>query len=145
MGETKSKRVQPIKADRRPETAEPKPARTAAPVEKKELTPKDRRKEHAKLLRELGSILGSTDDHTLLRIEAVLLIQRRGRGCNTPIEEFIDNLLLTYMLRDDDGIGMTLEEVEHEMRQLRENYGSAVQDAFFMADRYARPEDPVEA
>jgi hypothetical protein len=121
------------------------PSPTAAHDEKKELMPTERRKERAKLLQEFATIFDSIDDHTLLCIEAVLLIQRRDRGCNTPVEEFIDSLLLTYMLRDDDGVGMTLEDVEHYVEQLRDNYESAVRDAFFVADRYPRLQEPVEA
>jgi hypothetical protein len=121
------------------------PSPNAAHDEKKELTPTERRKERAKVLQEFAILFESIDHHTLLRIEAVMLIQRRDRGCNTPIEEFIDSLLLTYMLRDDDGVGMTLEDVEFEMEQLRDNYESAVKDAFFVADRYPRPQEPVEA
>jgi hypothetical protein len=81
------------------------------------------------------------DAHDLALLETFRLILVRSRGCTTPIEDFLESLILLYKVSDEDGTGMTLEDIEHKLVQLRENdLADTIETAYFLTDRYPRPE-----
>jgi hypothetical protein len=94
-------------------------------------------------LHDFAEIIRDVDECDFGSLKTFKLIMDRNRGCNTPIEEFITNLVMMYGLRDDDGKGLTLEDIQFDMRQFIIDDGAmerAIRDAHYMASRYPLPE-----
>jgi hypothetical protein len=73
------------------------------------------------------------------------LILDRNRGCNTPIEDFLCDLVERYGWLDDDGLGMTIEDIERKVDDLRKaDLQGEIEHAHLMASRYPRPENNTE-
>jgi hypothetical protein len=79
--------------------------------------------------------------HQLAAIETVLLIQSRTfAGVDGPVEIFIADLVSEYAHAEDRKEGLTIEYIENRLAELRENMSYALQEAYFLADRYPRPQ-----
>jgi hypothetical protein len=77
------------------------------------------------------------------RLKTFKLILDRNTGSNTPIEEFITSLVDTYERRDEDGEGLTLEDIQWHLQQSitdDSNLKRAIENAHFLAARYPLPE-----
>ena len=75
------------------------------------------------------------------------LILDRNRGSRTPIESFLVGLVYLYQSSDDNGKGLTLKDIEWEMRQElldSDALTQTIKDAHFMASRYPLPESTAE-
>jgi len=80
------------------------------------------------------------DAEQLEAIEIVLLIRSRVFcGTDDPMATFIMTLLKRYIWADDAGEGLSIETIESEMEDLRENMRDAISEAYFIANRYPRP------
>jgi hypothetical protein len=63
------------------------------------------------------------------------------RGCTTPVEEFISHLVWLWGREDENGQGLTVEDIESAMEQLREaDLSEEIKNAHWMAARYPLPE-----
>src|SRR5580698_6921549 len=111
------------------------PTRRAAPAR---IEREDTIKRHSEALKTATALLGAIDDN-LEEFEAFNLILRRNRGAATPVEEFIANLVRTYIFHDDYGEGLTFEAIAEDLEEVRTNLSAAVTEAHFVADRYPRP------
>ncbi len=82
--------------------------------------------------------ISSTDLDSLLTFKRIL---DRNRGCNTPVEEFISHLVWHYGACEDDGKGLTVEQIEADLEGLRDaNLPEEIEHAHWMAARYPLPE-----
>ncbi len=126
-------------------TTKPKPAAAEAPKpEPPKPTVKELRDaectQQLETLRRLASEFGDMSRTDFENMKTFWLILSRNKGCTTPIEEFIAGLVETYDWADQEGKGMTLEQVEHEMDELRGNHlADEIEQAHFMASRYPLP------
>lgn len=77
------------------------------------------------------------DSHRIETLETVKLIIDRDKGCATPVESFITSLIMMYAHYDDDGRGLTPEDIECRMKELRDDYVTGVRDAYFISSRHA--------
>ena len=89
----------------------------------------------------INNLLGGLDGIKLLQLETVRLMTDRTRcGINDPISKFICDLIFHYGRREEEGLGLTIEDVESELAELRENMSEALSEAHFIAGRYPRRE-----
>jgi hypothetical protein len=85
--------------------------------------------------------------HDFQTLKTFKLIMDRNAGCNTPVENFLVDLIHLYEIRDANGEGLTLEDIQSEMQQdLIDNdaLSGAIKDAHFIASRYPLPEPSGE-
>ena len=81
------------------------------------------------------------DEGDLEMIELVKKLKPRTFcGVDDPMAKFIIDLLHHYIWAEDNGKGMTVEDVESELEDLRQNMAEAISEAYFIGDRYPRPE-----
>ena len=115
--------------------AEPKP-------EPRQLNPRiEEAQQQLEVLQMFAREINQLDSIKLMRVKAFCLIMSRSRGCTTPIEEFIEQLVQRYAWSNDEGRGLTIEEVEEELEDLRgADLADEIRQAHFMASRYPLPE-----
>lgn len=85
--------------------------------------------------------------HDFQTLKTFKLILDRNRGSSTPIESFLLGLVYLYQSSDDNGKGLTLEDIQWEMRQElldSDALTQTIKDAHFMASRYPLPEPTAE-
>jgi hypothetical protein len=130
----------------RDKAKEQKPACVPPIQPERQPTPRELRQAHTKrqfeALREIAeAFVNDTNSIHFEMLRTFKVILDRCKGCNTPIEEFIESLVMRYGQRDDNGEGMTIADVEWEMEQLRDaDLPGEIAQAHFMANRYPRPE-----
>jgi len=139
-----------------PKTTKQKPA---APPEAQPMQPEPPKPTRAELrkaetkrqfeaLRSVAkTIYDDMDPHSFQALKTFKLILDRDKGCTTPVEDFLVNLIHVYEYRNDDGEGLTLEDIQREMEEhlLDGNaLSGAIRDAHFMARRYPLPEPTAE-
>jgi hypothetical protein len=132
-------------SQRQPKT---KPAaRGAEPIEPEPPQPTARELRMAEVARtlkafeETAAFLARLDSHQIYLLQAFLKIMDNDRGCTTPIEEFISDLVWHWAKEDEDGQGLTLERIESEVETLRKGHLSEeIRNAHWMASRYPLPE-----
>lgn len=133
MPRTKQKPAQPVAAQ---------PIRTEPPQPTSKELREARIKRQFEAVEELAQVF--IKDITSVHFELLKtfkLILDRSRGCTTPVEEFIESLVMRYGWRDDEGKGLTIEDVEREMADLRSaDLAGEIEQAHFMANRYPLPE-----
>ncbi len=89
----------------------------------------------------ITNLLGDLNGIRLVELETVRLMSSRTYcGIDDPIAKFICGLIHQYGNLEAEGLGMTIEDVESELADLRENMAEALSEARFIADRYPRPE-----
>ena len=99
-------------------------------------------------LREFIDVLDSISETDLETLATFKLIMDRDRGCTTPVETFLVSLVRDYGMYDNDGEGLTLENIEFEMKQHLLDDGAlsrAIEEAHFLASRYPLPKSNGEA
>ncbi len=84
----------------------------------------------------------SRSDVELLALCARIL--KRHRGNTTPFEFMIYDLLILYGVRDAQGRGITVEEVENALAEFRLNLSEAVEEARVLVNLY-KPEPPADS
>ena len=99
-------------------------------------------------LRHLGELIHDISELPLFKLKELQtykLIMDRERGCTTPVEAFIEGLVVHYQGRDEKGQGLTMDDIKFQMNQLGEqDLREALETAYFMTDRYPRPEPEAE-
>lgn len=132
----------------------PKPQPAAAPAEPKpeppQLNPRLTRIEEAQqqleVLQKFAREINQMDSINFMLVKTFCLILSRSRGCTTPIEQFIEHLVWSYARSNDKGRGLTIEEVEQEVKDLRgSDLADEIRQAHFMASRYPLPEPKADA
>ncbi len=89
----------------------------------------------------INNLLGGLNGITLVELETVRLMSSRTYcGIDDPIAKFICGLIHQYGNLEAEGLGMTIEDVESDLVELRENMAEAISEAHFIAARYPRPE-----
>ena len=87
----------------------------------------------------LGEFISDVTDMPLYRLNDLVtfkLIMNREHGCTTPIEAFFDRLISRYQHLDGKGKGMTVEDVEWAMEQVKnDDLSGEIAQAHFMASR----------
>ena len=84
--------------------------------------------------------------HHFQALKTFKLILDRDAGSTTPVEDFLTSLIHLYQLRDDEGKGLTLKDIEWRMHQdlLDEDaLPRAIREAHFVASRYPLPAPDV--
>jgi hypothetical protein len=123
--------------------AEPKPQPEpieTQPEQPEERTHQEREAERQRRFDALSPFLERLDP---IKLESLLTFKRildRDRGCTTPVESFIEGLVNDYKCEDEAGRGLTLIGVEWRLAQFRQEYSSAIEQARFIANRYALSE-----
>jgi hypothetical protein len=84
-----------------------------------------------------------SDPHNLKLLRTFKLILDRYTGTTRPVESFLVGLVGRYAARDAAGAGLTLVDIEAELSELQQDLPDAIRTAYFLADRYKRPE-PME-
>jgi hypothetical protein len=133
----------------------PAAATQAQPIqaEPSKPTPKELRRAETKRQFQALNHLAKTfwEDMGLYNFQALTtfkLILDRNRGSNTPVENFLVTLIHVYESRDDDGKGLTLQDIQWQMEQDltdHEALSGAIRDAHFMASCYPLPESSALA
>jgi hypothetical protein len=133
MPRTKQKPAQPVAAQPiQPEPRQPTP---------RELRQADTKRQFQALQGFAKAFVDDIDPVHFEMLRIFKLILDRNKGCTTPIEDFFENLVHMYAIRDDEEKGMTIADVEWEMEQLRDaDLPGEIAQAHFMANRYPRPE-----
>lgn len=98
-----------------------------------------------KMLQEFIGAFGNMSLTDFEDLKTFKLILERERGCNTPVEEFLVNLIERYGWRDDHGKGLTVEEIKKETDELcAGDLQREIEHAHFMAQRYPLPTSKTE-
>ncbi len=128
-----------------PKPKQPKPAAAEAPKPSKQpqadSPKKDARIRRQKELHGLIKMSGDLNDRKFGFLKTFAFITKRAEGFVTPIEQFIEDLVRVYESLEKDGQGMTIEDVEAELRNLRDyDLPRVIKHAHFIASRYSLPE-----
>jgi hypothetical protein len=90
-----------------------------------------------KAFEETAAFLARLDSHSIYLLQAFVKIMDNDRGCTTPVEEFISDLVWHWAKEDEDGQGLTLEQIESEVETLRKGQLSEeIRNAHWMASRF---------
>jgi hypothetical protein len=124
------------------------PAAEAPPIQPEPAQLTEQQKEEAEeqlrcqVLGELIATISELSRHKLWLIQTFEAIVERERGCTTPIEAFIESLVMHYGVTDKNGEGLTIEQIKFQMDQhIREqDVRDTLETAYFLTDRYPRPE-----
>jgi hypothetical protein len=94
-----------------------------------------------KAFEETAAFLARFDPLSLYLLQAFVKIMDNRRGCTTSVEDFISDLVWRWPKEDEDGQGLTLEQIESEVETLKKgNLSEEIKDAHWMASRYPLPE-----
>jgi hypothetical protein len=88
-------------------------------------------------------ILADISAHELEDLSTLRLILNTQCDCTTPAENLIVSLIHSYAWSEDDHRGLTVQDVESELDEMRLNLRDAIRDAYHIADRYPRSETPT--
>jgi hypothetical protein len=95
-------------------------------------------------LKALGIELPILDDISVSDLEnlsTLQLIMSTQCDCTTPAENLIVSLIRNYAWMEDVHRGLTVQDVESELDEMRVNLRDAIRDAYHIADRYPRSEN----
>lgn len=141
---TQPKPTAPARHIRRPANHETPAAPGLAAVPKPESKPKPefdlgRLLEHTagqRAFSALAEMLGELTESNLEDLATFAKVLSNDRGCITPVEELISNLVLTYRVRDQKGLGVTLQDVERDLETFRQSYDMMLENYAFVTGRY---------
>jgi hypothetical protein len=89
----------------------------------------------------ITNLLGDLNGHDLQLLETLRLMESRTLcGTNDPISKFITTLIFHYAQAEAGGHGLTVEVVEGQLEELREDMEFALGEARFIASRYSLAE-----
>ncbi|MCU1337084.1 MAG: hypothetical protein JWO19_2665 [Bryobacterales bacterium] len=81
-------------------------------------------------------VLADLSDHERAFLATCQKIHRRDTGCTTPFEEFFTKLVITV----ESGHWPTPDDVEHELKEFRENFDAMQSDVRAFIEAYPEKE-----
>ena len=130
MSQRKHKPAQPVAA----QPKQPEPPQSARELRMAEVERK------LKAFEEASAFFADMSSRSLYLLLTFRKIIDNDRGCTTPVEEFISHLVWLWGKEDENGQGLTVEDIESEVRQLREaDLSGEIKNAHWMAARYPLP------
>src|SRR5258708_27283971 len=116
-------------------SAEPKQPDPPQPTEREKRLAEAER--HLEAIQEAQAFFAGMSHLTLYSLLTFKLISDRNRGCNTPVEEFLTNLVWLYEKCEEEGVGLTIEAIEAAVQGLKDaDLSGEIEHAHWMAARY---------